>query len=78
MSDETRKIEITEPGGFRVGADRFQEGEVRILPAAQAQEFINLGWAKCVATGEQGERKPGAQELAVDSTLHSLAATVAA
>ncbi len=39
----TRKIEITEP--FKHGRDRFNEGEIRVLPAEIAGEFIRLGWA---------------------------------
>ena len=68
----TRKIEITEPGGFLHGRDRLNEGEVRVLDEALANEFIRLGWAKCVDTGEQGERKPGAQKLEVHDSVMAL------
>ena len=64
-----RKIEITEPGGFMHGRDRFNEGEVRVLDDALAGEFIRLGWARCVDSGEQGERKPGQQSLQVDDAI---------
>jgi len=70
----TRKIEITEPGGFLHGRDRFNEGEVRVLDAALAGEFIRLGWAKDADTGETGERKPGQQKLQVDDAVQVMGA----
>lgn len=70
----TRKIEITEPGGFLHGRDRFNEGEVRVLSAELAGEFIRLGWAKDADTGETGERKPGQQALQVHDAVLALGA----
>ena len=64
-----RKIEIVEAGGFRHGTDHFQEGEIRMVDDALAGEFIRLGWAKCVATGEVGDRKPGSQKIAVNDSV---------
>ena len=68
----TRKIEITEPGGFLHGSDRFNEGEIRIVEEPWASEFIRLGWAKCADTGETGERKPGHQALQVHDTVQTM------
>jgi hypothetical protein len=73
----TRKIEIVEPGGFLHERDRFNEGEIRILPAALAGEFIRLGWAKCCETGETGERKPGAQAIEVHDTVQLIGESAA-
>ena len=66
----TRKIEITE--NFKHGRDAFNEGEIRVLPAEIAGEFIRLGWAKDAVTGEQGERKPGQQALQVDDFVQAM------
>ena len=68
----TRKIEITEPGGFKHGRDSFNEGEIRVLPAEIAGEFIRLGCAKDAVTGETGERKPGQQKLQVDDFVQAM------
>lgn len=65
----TRKIEITEPGGFKHGRDSFNEGEIRVIDEALAGEFIRLGWARDAVTGETGERKPGQQALQVDDVI---------
>ena len=61
-----RKLEITEPGGFMHGRDRYVQGEVRFVEEPMATEFVRLGWAKDADTGEQGTRTPGAQSLHVD------------
>lgn len=64
-----RKIEVVEPGGFLHNRDRYAFGDVRTIDAAIAGEFIRLGWAKCVDSGEQGERKPGSHQLQVDDSV---------
>lgn len=63
---ELRKIEITEPE-LKLGTNTYYAGDIKSFPKAEADEYIRVGWAKCVETGEQGERKPGAQSIDIDS-----------
>ena len=58
-----RQVEFLEP--YKIGADTMQVGDRRSFEDAEAAVFINIGVAKCVATGEQGERKPGAHVIDV-------------
>lgn len=53
-----RKIEFTET--VRIGRETFSEGDRKSFPPEEAQQYIDLAWAKDPETGEQGERKPGA------------------
>ena len=53
-----RKIEFTET--VRLGTTTYVDGDRKSFPADEAQQYIDLGWAKDPETGEQGERKPGA------------------
>ena len=62
---DLRKIEITE-ATLKLGAVTYYAGDVKSFPAAEAAEYIRLGWAKDAETGETGERKPGGQPLRVD------------
>lgn len=55
-----RKIEITEEGGIKDQGLHREQGDTYWELEDKAARFIELGWAKCVDTGEQGERKPGA------------------
>jgi len=64
MSD-VRKVEITEEKVIIFGI-AYYAGDVKSFPKEQADEFIRVGWAKCVETGEANERSPGAQTLQVD------------
>lgn len=64
---ETRRIEFTEPVKL-AGGRNFEAGDRKSFPKAEADEYIRLGWAKDPETGEQGDRKPGAQKLNVNST----------
>lgn len=59
-----RLIEFTELCG--IGDRAYHPGTRDTFPDAEAQQYIDLGWAKDPETGEQGTRKPGAQALAVD------------
>lgn len=68
----TRKLEVTEPGGFLHGRDKYFEGDIRVVEEPWASEFIRLGWAKDAATGEQGVRTPGAQVLEVQDTVQTI------
>ncbi|MEZ0155273.1 MAG: hypothetical protein AB9Q22_10290 [Candidatus Reddybacter sp.] len=68
----TRQIEWVEEPFVRLeSGDKFP-GDRNTLPKAEADQYIDLGWAKCVETGEIGERKPGAVALKVDSVEQKL------
>ena len=68
---ELRKIEFTEES-VKLGTQTYYSGDVKSFPKPEADEYIRLGWAKCVETGEQGERKPGAVKLNIDSVSVSV------
>lgn len=57
-----RKLEITEDKLLLDGVT-YYAGDIKSFPADEADQYIELGWAKCVETGEQGERKPGAATI---------------
>lgn len=59
------KIQVSEPGGFKHGRDHYKEGEVRDVGDDLGAEFVRLGWAVNLATGESGVRNPGARALHV-------------
>ena len=61
-----RQVEITEPTGIREGAVKYELGDIVTMPEEVANKWVHFGWAKCVQTGEQGTRKPGAHKLNVD------------
>lgn len=63
---ELRRIEIVSEE-LKIGTQIYYAGDVKSFPKAEADEYIRVGWAKCVETGEVGERKPGAQPIGVDS-----------
>ena len=65
---ELRKIEITE-AELKLGTNTYYAGDIKSFPKAEADEYIRVGWARCVETGEQGERKPGAQKLNVQALV---------
>lgn len=65
---ELRKIEITEEA-LKIGAQVYYQGDVKSFPKAEADEYIKLGWAKCVETGETGERKPGAAPIEIHGVV---------
>jgi hypothetical protein len=54
-----RQIEFKEP--VLLGAHRYETGDRASFPTDEAAEYIKLGWASCVQTGETGERVPGAK-----------------
>ena len=62
---DIRKIEITEDV-LKLGTQTYYAGDIKSFPKAEADEYIRLGWAKCVETGEQGERVPGSAKISVD------------
>lgn len=64
-----RRIEVVEPGGFLDKGIKRNEGDVYSEDPDQAQYYIDLGWAKCVETGEQGERVEGPNKIYPKSTI---------
>jgi hypothetical protein len=58
-----RQVEFLEP--VRIGHTQYETGDRKSFDDNEAGEYIRVGWAKCVETGEVGERKPGAQKLQV-------------
>lgn len=58
-----RKTEITEEL-LNDGPDTYRKGDQKSFDDDKAQQWIDIGWAKDPETGEQGERKPGAQAIA--------------
>ena len=67
----TRRIEITEDV-LKLGTVTYYKGDIKSFPKAEADEYIRVGWAKDVETGEQGERKPGAQAINVQGVKQTL------
>lgn len=65
----TRQIEWTEENPVKVGKNEYAKGDRTTHPKEIADEFIRLGWAKCVKTGETGERIEGAQKLRVNDAI---------
>lgn len=65
-----RRVEITE-NVLRDGSEDYHRGDVTWIDDEKAAQWISLGWAKDVETGEQGERKPGAQPIKVNSVTQS-------
>lgn len=68
------KIEITEEV-LRDGTNEHRRGDqITARDAeheAKLREWVRVGWAKDVDTGEQGERKPGAQRLHVHDVVQN-------
>jgi hypothetical protein len=69
---DTRKVEVTEER-LLDGASEYLVGDIKTLPKAKADQWVALGWAKCVETGEQGERKPGASPIKPDNVSSTVA-----
>lgn len=59
-----KRIEILEQ--IKEGILVRHEGDVVSIDDDLAQAYINAGLAKCVDTGESGERKAGAVKLTVN------------
>lgn len=59
-----KRIEILEQ--IKEGILVRHEGDVVSIDDDLAQAYINAGLAKCVDTGEAGERKAGAVKLTVN------------
>jgi hypothetical protein len=69
---DIRKIEITEEK-LLLGTQTYYAGDIKSFPKAEADEYIRVGWAKCVETGEQGDRKPGSQRIDVQNVSQTVA-----
>lgn len=67
-----RKVEITEETGVKLGRLKLTHGDTISLDDDIASLVIDNGWGKCVETGEQGERQPGAVKLEVDSVVQKI------
>jgi len=61
-----RQIEFTEEKCI-INGEAYYAGDRKSFPKNEADEYIRVGWAKCTESGEQGERKPGAQKLNVQN-----------
>lgn len=53
----------------KIGRNVYAKGDRTTLDDEAANEFVRLGWAKNVETGEQNEPVPGAQKLQVDDAV---------
>ena len=60
-----RKIEILEEGGIKEGVNHRQCGDVCSIDKALADAYISAGLAKCVETGEVGERVEGVSKVSI-------------
>lgn len=69
-----RQIEILEDV-LRDDARHYVKGDIITVDDAKAAEWIHYGWAKCVQTGEVGERKPGPQKLYVHDVKQTTTAS---
>lgn len=66
---ETRQVEFTEDPYAQIGKSRFYMGDRITLPKAEADQYIGVGWCKCVETGETGERSTKPVKMAVDDAF---------
>lgn len=62
-----KEILIEWMGPTKIGTEEKKVGTRDLYPEKEANQYINLGWAKNVETGFQGERVPGSTPLSVDS-----------
>jgi len=70
----TRRIEITEETGVKLGRIAYAFGDVVTVDAEIATMMTDAGWAKDAVTGEQGVRKPCSTKLEVQSVVQKIAA----
>lgn len=73
MTEQTKRVEITEETGVKLGRLDLAKDDIKTLDADVADMVIENGWGKCADTGETGERKPGAVAIKVDSVKQKLA-----
>ena len=67
---ELRQVEWLEE--VKIGMQSFGEKDRTTLPKVEADQYIALGWCKCVETGEVGTRVAGAKRLAVHDNVVSV------
>ena len=60
---EMRQVEWVEAPHTMIGKSKFYPGDISTLEKSEADQYIAVGWCKCVATGETGVRKPGHVKL---------------
>lgn len=61
-----RKIEILEKGGIKEGVNHRQKGDICTIDENLANAYIEAGLAKCVETGEVGERVEGVSKVSLE------------
>ena len=59
-----RKLKIVSEV-LKLGTQEYYKDDVKSFPDEEAAEYVRLGWAQDVETGELGERKPGVSKLHV-------------
>lgn len=69
---ETRQIEWVEEPFALIEKEQKFPGDRSTMPKFEADQYISAGWAKCVETGETGERKPGAVALKVQDVEQTI------
>lgn len=74
QNTETRRVEITEPGGIKLGRSHFAQGDIKTFDKDVGDMIVDAGWGKDTETGEQGERVEGSVKLEVDSVIQKVAA----
>lgn len=67
-----RKIEIIEENGIKEGINHRQKGDICSINAGLAKQYIDAGLAKCVETGETGERVEGVSKVKVDKITNEV------
>lgn len=60
-----KQVEFLET--VRIGEIEFNKEDRKSFPDTEASEYVRLGWAKDMETGETNERVPGAQPMRVDN-----------
>lgn len=70
MTDK-RQVEWLEE--VKIGKQAFSVGDRSTLGKAEADQYINAGWCKCVETGETGIRKEGHKKMEAQDTFLALA-----
>ena len=67
---EKRQVEWLEEA--KIGKQAFSIGDRSTLEKAEADQYINAGWCKCVETGEVGERVAGHKKMEVQDSFLAL------
>jgi len=64
-----RQITFVEEGGVKIGKLEFAKGDTFTFLKAEADQYIEAGWAKCTKTGKTGKRVEGHKVMKVDDTF---------